>query len=286
MVSVALVPHQLKKEAADLTREAIEWLTARGHEARVPEEDAGRAGLEQWACPTSALTAGLDLAIAVGGDGTMLRTVDLVCNADVPVLGVNVGRLGYLTEVEPAGLRLALEAFIAGDYNVDERMTLRIDIDRAGSGGPMSEHTAMNETVLEKTVSGNTVHLAISINDGPFLTTAADGLIVATPTGSTAYNFSARGPVVSPLLRALVMTPVSPHTLFDRSLVLDDGESIRLEVIDDRPASIVVDGQSLGILQPGDAVTCRAGEHDARFVTFTARDFHQILKTKFSLADR
>jgi NAD+ kinase len=197
----------------------------------------------------------------------------------VPVLGVNVGQLGYLTEVEPSDMHDALERFFGGRYHVEPRMTLEIEVD----GTP---RMALNEAVLEKTASGHTVRLAMSINDGPFLTTQADGLIVSTPTGSTAYNFSARGPIVSPRLRGLVVTPVSPHTLFDRSLVLDEDEWVRLEVLEGRPAALVVDGRGLGTLQPGATVVCRAGRHDARFVTFAGRDFHQILKAKFSLADR
>lgn len=280
MATVAVVPHHHRPEAAELARRAVEWLVEWGHEVRVPEPDAGAAKLAQWAWPTDELGAGLDLAVALGGDGTMLYTVDLVCGSDVPVLGVKVGQLGYLTEVEPAGLRNALERFFAGDYHVEERMTLEVETMVEATG---TRRMALNEAVLEKTISGHTVRLAMSINDEPFLTTAADGLIVSTPTGSTAYNFSARGPIVSPRLRGLVVTPVSPHTLFDRSLVLDDDEWVRLEVLDGRPAAFVVDGQSLGTLAPGDAVVCRAGKHDARFVTLEGRDFHQILKAKFGL---
>jgi NAD+ kinase len=146
--------------------------------------------------------------------------------------------------------------------------------------------TALNEAVLEKTASGHTVQVAIRINDRAFTTAAADGMIVATPTGSTAYNFSARGPIVSPLHRAIVLTPVAPHMLFDRTLVLDPEETVELEVLEGRPAILVVDGRNLGTLAPGDRVVCRAAKHDARFVTFDGRDFHQILKAKFKLADR
>jgi len=279
MAVVAIVPHQLRPEAADLARQAIEWLEGWGHRVRVPDEDATASGLDDWAVPAASVGDGADLAVALGGDGTMLRTVDLVCAADVPVLGVNVGQLGYLTAVEPTGLHDALKRFFAGNYSVEPRMTLEVEV-----GGVA--RMALNEAVLEKTLSGHTVRLAMSINDGPFLTTAADGLIVSTPTGSTAYNFSARGPIVSPRLRGLVVTPVSPHTLFDRSLVLDDDEWVRLEVLDGRPAALVIDGRPFGELAPGDTMVCRAGRHDARFVTLDGRDFHQILKAKFSLADR
>ncbi|MGH9164852.1 MAG: NAD(+)/NADH kinase, partial [Acidimicrobiales bacterium] len=225
---------------------------------------------------------GLDLAVSLGGDGTMLRTVDLVGPAGVPVLGVNVGHLGYLTQVEPSRMDEALARFFAGDVGLESRMTLRVEV----TGGPVEVvRTALNEAVLEKTISGHTVRLGWVLNDEPFLTCAADGFIVATPTGSTAYNLSARGPIVSPGHRALVVTPVSPHMLFDRSLVLGPEESVRFDVLEDRPAALTVDGLSLGQLEPGASVSCRAGDHDARFVVFGHRDFHQVLKAKFRLAD-
>ena len=283
MADVALVPHTLRPEAAALAAEAAAWLEERGHAVRVPVDDARAVGLVQHVWPTDELGAGLDLAVSLGGDGTMLRAVDLVAGSGAPVLGVNVGHLGYLTEVEPDDLAAALERFFRGDFRIEERMTLQVEVE-GGEGTVV--WAALNEAVLEKTVSGHTVRLAIALNEESFLTCAADGLIVATPTGSTAYNFSARGPIVSPRQRAIVVTPVSPHMLFDRSLVLGADESVRLEVLDGRPASLVVDGRDLTTLSPGDAVVCRAGKHDARFVTFGGRDFHQIVKAKFGLADR
>lgn len=284
MATVAVVPHHTRPEARQLAGDVIAWLEERGHEVRIPVADARAVRMQAWSFPEEEVGDGLDLAVALGGDGTMLRTVDLVCGSRTPVLGVNVGQLGYLTTVEQSGLLGALDRFFAGDYSVEERMTLHVEIQSPGTD-PVTR-MALNEAVLEKTLSGHTVRMAISINGGPFLTTAADGLIVSTPTGSTAYNFSARGPIVSPRLRSLIVTPVSPHTLFDRSLVLGDDEEVRLEVLDGRPAALVVDGRDMGTLAPGDAVVCRAGRYDARFVILDGRDFHQILKTKFSLADR
>ena len=283
MAAVAVVPHVLRPSALDLAADAATWLVDHGHEVRVPEEDAGDPRLGQYAWPGEKLVAGLDLAVSLGGDGTMLRTVDMVSASGVPVLGVNVGHLGYLTQVEPAGLETALQRFFDGDYGIEERMTLRVDVD--GLEG-VSTLSALNEAVLEKTVSGHMVRLAITVGGAEFTTCAADGLIVATPTGSTAYNLSARGPIVSPRHRAIVVTPVSPHMLFDRSLVLSTDEWVGLEVREGQAAALVVDGRSLGHLEPGATAVCRAGAHDARFVTFDGRDFHQILKAKFGLSDR
>jgi NAD+ kinase len=147
-------------------------------------------------------------------------------------------------------------------------------------------YLALNEVVVEKTVPGHTIRVAASIGGRPFVTYAADGLLVATPTGSTAYNLSARGPIVSPRLRAVVVTPISPHMLFDRPLVLEPDEWLRLRLADPRPAVVVVDGLSAGVIHPGDVVVCRASKVCARLVVFGDRNFHAVLKARFGLTDR
>ena len=227
---------------------------------------------------------GLDVVISLGGDGTMLRAVDLAYEAGVAVLGVNVGQMGYLTEVEPADFDAALDRLIAGDYEVAERMVLEITVESAGSA--QGRWFALNEAVLEKVHTGRLARLEVEINGTFFTTYAADGVIVSTPTGSTAYSFSARGPIVSPRQRCLLLTPVSPHMLFDRSLVLAAEETLRFVVLDDRSVVLTADGRELGELAAGDAVSCRGGALPARIVTLGPRDFHQILKAKFGLSDR
>jgi NAD+ kinase len=314
MAVVGVVLHHQRGQAAELARDAAAWLADRGHETRLPRRDAAIAGLGHLGIGDDTFARGLDLALSLGGDGTVLRTVDLVAGEGVPVVGVNVGQLGYLTEVEPPGLRMALKRFLAGSYEVEERMLLEVQVDAAAttdadatapaSGfttGPVAESgseglsrmrgdgpavLALNEAVLEKTPMGHTVRLGVSIDGDPFTPYAADGLIVATPTGSTAYAFSARGPIVEPTHRCLLMTPVSPHMLFDRSLILAPDAQVHIEVLGDRPATLSVDGHNLGTLHPGDTVRCTAASGAARFVTFGPRNFLRILKTKFGLSDR
>jgi NAD+ kinase len=271
---IAFAVRPRRPEADTLADRAVTWLEERGH-------DAVRAG-----DPGDPLDlAGVDLLVSLGGDGTLLRAVDSALDASVPVLGVNLGLLGYLTEVEPAGLEDALERFLAGRYEVDERMTLAVTV-RSADGTVVDERSALNEATVEKTVPGHTVRIAASIDGHPFVTYAADGLLTSTPTGSTAYNLSARGPLLSPRLRALILTPVSPHMLFDRPLVLDPAQRVHLEVLGPRPAVLVVDGLSVATLEPGATIDLREGDRPARLVTFGARDFHAILRAKFQLADR
>jgi NAD+ kinase len=285
MATIALVVHQDRPEATAVALETITWLMSIGHEVILPSVEADRLGRPDLGIEDAELGSRASVAVSLGGDGTMLRTVALVARNDVPVIGVNFGQLGYLTDVEPDGVRTALEQFLAGDYTLEERMMLEVRIAGA-TRVDSSAVLALNEAVVEKTASGNTVRLDVELDGAFFTPYAADGLIVATPTGSTAYAFSARGPIVEPTHRALLLTPVSPHMLFDRTLVLDDDSTIRLTVSDHRPAALVIDGRSLGDLLPGDTVTCRASETVARLVMFGPRDFHAILKAKFGLADR
>ena len=214
----------------------------------------------------------------------MLRTVHLAAPEGVPVLGVNVGQLGYLTDVEPQSWASAVERFLAGEYQLEARMLLSVVVRRASQDEPAD--LALNEAVLEKDAMGHTVRLRVEI-DGQFFTTyVADGFIVATPTGSTAYSLSAHGPVVAPGHHALLLTPVCPHGLFDRSMVLAPGTHVRLEVCGHRPASLAVDGRHRGRLEVGDSIECTASGTLAQLVTFGQRNVHAILKSKFGLNDR
>ncbi len=281
MATVGLVVHSEREQANALAVQLTAWLRARGHEARVPKGDARATDLADVAVEDDSFAAGLDLAVSLGGDGTMLRTIHLVGAGGAPVLGVNVGQLGYLTEIEPPDVEPALERFFAGGHRIEDRMLLDV---RVASTGQRA--VALNEAVLEKTATGHTVRLAVSIDGDRWTTYAADGLIVATPTGSTAYSLSARGPIVAPDLRALILTPVSPHMLFDRSMLFTAETRLRLEVDGHRPATLSVDGQNLGVLSEGDAIECCALAEPAHLVRFHASRFHRVLKTKFGLSDR
>jgi NAD+ kinase len=285
MAAVALVIHPDRPRATELAREIVDWLTARGDDVRLIHDDAIGVGLVEHGRSEAEVVRDLDVVVSLGGDGTMLRAVDLVATADVPVIGVNLGQLAYLSEVEPNGALDALEQFLKGDYAIEPRMLVAATVHRE-SGSDEPPAIGLNEVVLEKTESGHTVRLEVEINGNFFTPYTADGLIVATPTGSTAYALSARGPIVEPTHRALLLTPVSPHMLFDRTLVLEPDAVVRLTVAGGRPANLSVDGRLFGELQVGDAITCTASEHAARFVVFGRRDFHGILKAKFKLGDR
>lgn len=281
MSTFGLVLH--RGRAGELARSTVDWLLERGHEVRVDQDDAAVLGESDLAVAPEDFCNGTDLVLSLGGDGTMLRAVDLAAPEDVPVLGVNLGQLGYLTEVEPSGVRMALKRFLAGSYTLEERMRLEAVLDGAEGERPA---TALNEVVVEKSEMGHTVRLEVALDGRPFTSYVADGLILATPTGSTAYAFSVRGPIVDPRHRAVLMAPVAAHMLFDRSIVLRPDCEVRVTVGGDRPAGVSVDGRSVARLLPGTTVRCRASDRPARLVTFGERDFHAVLREKFHLGPR
>lgn len=279
---LVLVAHHERPDTPLYAGEIAAWCERNGAEFWMPSDDAQRLGMEHHASERPVSDA--DVLLSLGGDGTMLRSVHLLDGHAVPLIGANLGTLGYLTEVERDGLSTALDRFAlgaeAGEWHIDERMLLDVAVNGVLIG------RALNEAVVEKNQSGHTVRLLARIDGDAFTHYEADGLIVSTPTGSTAYSLSARGPIVSPQHRAILLTPVSPHMLFDRSLVLSPDEVVEIEVAGHRRADVAVDGQPTAVLQPGDVVACSPSVATARFVRFGAYRYHQILKSKFGLADR
>ena len=217
-----------------------------------------------------------DMVVSAGGDGTMLGAVQHALAWDVPVLGFNLGTLGFLAQAEPGDARVVVERVLAGNYAVEERMTVAATVGE-------TTVTGVNDVVVEKVDTTRLISLEVTVDGEPFVTYRADGLIVATPTGSTAYSFSAGGPLIDPRVEALVMTPVASHSLFDRALVLPASTVIGLRVNRDRVVRANVDKTVLGILAEGQSAEIRRGAKPARFVAFGDRDFPGLIKDKFGL---
>lgn len=283
MSVVGLIVHLGRDQASVHARDLARWLIAEGHEVRVPPDDATDLDLDPRVVAASRFCEGLDLVVTLGGDGSILRAVELLAGEEIPILGVNHGRLGYLTEVAPDEAQSAIARALSGSYDIEERMLVRTELTVADE---TSVHLALNEAVIERTSEANTVRLAVSI-DGEFFTTyAADGLIVASPTGSTAYAFSARGPIIDATHRALLLTPVAPHMPFDRALVLSAETRLRLAIDGHRAAAVSVDGRRLMVIGDGDSIECTAADQTVHLVTFGPRRFQRVLKAKFGLNDR
>jgi NAD+ kinase len=282
---VGAVVHPARPSAAKLGRELADWAAGAGIELRTLASERGCLGEDVPCAEPAEFPAGLDLVVSLGGDGTLLRALGLVLAAEVPVLGVNAGRLGFLAEVEVDGLPAALDAVRDGRYHVERRTTVAARV-RIG-GRDAGEDLAVNDVVLQKGPRERLALVAVSLGDGgPFARYAADGMMVASPTGSTAYSFSAGGPIVSPRLDALLLTPIAPHMVFNRSLVLHPDEGVRLEVLPDSPTLVEsVDGRVVRELPPGAVVEVRRSRHDALLVRTGHADFYNLVRSKFRLAD-
>ncbi|WP_419864412.1 NAD(+)/NADH kinase [Candidatus Poriferisodalis sp.] len=290
MSDVLIIAHAERAEALTASKQLVAWLEGEGHGAEMGGVEATAIGRPELGVDEPIRTVP-DLAVSIGGDGTMLRSFDLVAAAGVPVLGVNVGHLGYLTEFEPAHLTDMVAAALRGSLDVSERMMVSARV-RPGAGNDRDDSdeevawTGLNEVVLEKRDPGHTVRLEVWLDGDVFATYAADGLIVSTPTGSTAYSLSAGGAVVAPTHSSLQVTPVAPHMLFDRSLLLPPDTEIGIRVVSERPALAAVDGRSASLLATGDELVVTRAPYDARFVTAGGDSFHRVLKHKFGLKDR
>lgn len=207
-----------------------------------------------------------DLVIAMGGDGTVLRAGHLCAAQDIPILGINHGHFGFLIEVEPDEWREILPRLAKGDYWFETRMLIRVEHWRDGK--LKGSWNAINEAMVGRGRLARPVHLAASLDGRPLTTYVADGLIIATATGSTAYALAAGGPVLPPQLRNMVLVPVAAHLSLDRAIVLDEGAAIRVELKRGEEAVLSVDGQQSIEIKLGDWVDLRASEHRLRFVRF------------------
>ena len=260
----------------------VAFVVHEGRSAAVAAATTLRTSLERAGVRCVETTDGpVDLVVAVGGDGTFLRGAHVAAALDVPVVGVKVGRLGFLTEVEPGDAPALITAALAGTAPIEERLAVLAE---PVDGHPFEPQWGMNEVMVEKRARHRLVRLRLTV-DGAYVTTfSADGVIVATPTGSTAYSFSASGPIVSPSVEALVVTAVAPHMVFDRSIVLDAEQSVELAVVGDEPGLLSADGRETIELPVGARVRIRSAERRARFITRPdAPPFLARVRDKFGL---
>jgi len=298
---VGLVVHAGRPAAVEAGREITKWLDDRGVATRAVrgEDVAAEETRDEGPFPHD-----LDLVISVGGDGTLLRAAEFAHRADAPLLGVKVGRLGFLTEVEPEQAPVVLDLLLQGRTKIEERMAIVASADegdapegsRSADGGESVEtgpagwmpepQWALNEVIVEKRARHRLVTLASWVDGERVTTFSADGVIVATPTGSTAYSFSARGPIVFPRLECIVLTPVSPHMVFDRAIVLAPGQEVVLEVLGEEPAILSADGRPGVEVPVGARVRIGRAARPARLVRAEGdARFFSLLREKFSLPE-
>jgi NAD+ kinase len=260
---IAVVVHDEKPLAAEAATTLADACAAREVEA-----------IDVWG---DALPADVEAVVGVGGDGTVLRAAALAMAEGLPVAGINVGRIGYLAEFAIDEIDAFVDALASGRLRVYSVMTVSVQ-------GPGFTATGINDVVVEKVVSERIIEIGVAINGHRFADYRTDGLIVATPVGSTAYSLSAGGPVVDPEVEALVLTPIAPHSLLSRSLVVSPDAVIGVTVEIDRPARVNVDGREISIVEPGAHVTVARGSHSVQFLTLDTHPFPQAVRHQFGLA--
>lgn len=241
-------------EARPLASEIEGWLGQRVDEVTVCAIDEVAEG---------SYLSELKLLVTLGGDGSILHAARLAAPHEVLILGVNLGRVGFLTEAETDEWQDVLVQALSGDYWVEERMMLRVTAWRGQE--KLGEAEALNDAVVGRGARGRAVHLRATVDGGELATYVADGVIIATPTGSTAYALAAGGPILPPELRNILLVPVAPHLSMERPIVLAEGVTVRITVLGRRPAVLMVDGQAQTELENRDVVSVEASPHAARF---------------------
>jgi NAD+ kinase len=284
MKRIGIIAKSRKPEARTILQELLPWLEARGVESILDEDTARLAGRADGR-PKAGLPALVDLLLVLGGDGTLLSVARLVGARDVPILGVNLGGLGFLTEVTLEEIYTTLEAVFQGTYEVTQRILLSAAVRRQGER--IVDYVALNDAVINKGTLARMIELEIHI-DGEFVTTfRADGLILSTPTGSTAYCLAVGGPIVYPTLRALVLAPICPHMLTLRPLVIPDAAKVEIvQASPDENAHLTMDGQVGFTLRHRDVIEVGRSDHTIRLIKAPGKSYFQILRAKLKWGER
>jgi len=276
--------------AASHLVDIAEWLDRRGVRAVFESETASLMppGTARAIATKPDLATTVGMVLVLGGDGTLLGMADGIAEAgsNIPLLGVNFGSLGFLTEVTLPELYPALEAVLAGQVPIEERVMLHATVQREGR--TFATHVALNDVVVTKGTRARMVDLSVWLNDDFVTRVKADGLIVATPTGSTAYNLAAGGPIVQPAVDALVLTPIAPHTLTNRPVVVPATATVRVQPTMEGRDEVYVtfDGQTTYRLQEGDEILTRRADVRVRLLRPTTRNYYQVLRTKLKWGER
>jgi len=263
----------------------LPWLTTRGHCVVLEKETADLVpSAVTDAAGRAELPGQVDLLIILGGDGTLLSMARAVGDLGVPLLGVNLGGLGFLTATTLDEMFPALEAYFGGHMAIEERMLLAARIMRKGQ--PLGEYAALNDIVITKSAMSRIIDLSVSV-EGRYATAyRADGLIISTPTGSTAYSLSAGGPILFPTMDAVVLTPICSHTLTNRPIVVPGTDRIEVTLLADQEVMATMDGQVGVGLREGDTVEIRKAAARIRLVRFPQKDFFSVLRTKLKWGER
>jgi NAD+ kinase len=286
--AVLLVVHTGRRAAVGAARELANRLHAAGVDVRVLTAEAPHLRCDDVTAvdPVAAVSAGdLELVVALGGDGTLLRAAELARPAGTPLLGVNLGHVGFLAEVDRSDLEMTIERILDRTYDVEERMTLDLVVVRGGA--EIAHDWALNDVTVEKASRQRMLDVVVEVDGRPVSRWGGDGIVCATPTGSTAYAFSAGGPVVWPSVQALLVVPLSAHALFARPLVIAPDSCVAIELLPDQGSAVAFcDGRRTLDVAAHDRVEVRRGRQPVRLVRLRAAPFTDRLVEKFHLPIR
>jgi len=281
---IAFIINIHRPDAMALLVELHKLVTARGVTALCEEATGNAAGLPSG---TSAELADSDLCVVLGGDGTLLHAAFVLGGRPVPVLGVNMGSLGFLTEVPRVEAQEMLERVLAGDFTVEPRMKLRVHLHRGPGAEKVHDGEVLNDAVINKGALARISEIEATIDGIPVTRYKADGIIVSTPTGSTGYALSAQGPIVYPTMNAVILVPICPHTLTQRPIVVPDDREINLQLMSDTSEMyLTLDGQTGLPLLPGDRVQIKQSRDRLMLVRNPKLDFFSVLRTKLRWGER
>lgn len=286
MRSVLLVAHTSRAQIMTLAMQASAQLRAAGFEVRMLDSEAKACGDPMVTVVEQACAAhDAELVLVLGGDGTFLRAAELARPAGVPMLGVNLGHVGFLAEAEPDALASAVESIVERGYTVEERVT--IDAEISIDGESRGHAWALNEVSLERTNRERMLEIAVAVDERPLLRFGCDGVLCSTPTGSTAYAFSAGGPIVWPNVDALLVVPNAAHALFVRPLVVAPGSTVDIDLLSHGHEAILsCDGRRSLAVPSGARVRVRRGAEPVRIARLSQQSFTDLLVTKFQLPVR
>lgn len=279
MLTIGIFPNTKKQSVGGVLGWVIQYFKDRGVKVLLTESTAQKMGYPELACPKERMMNEITMGLTLGGDGTLLNTAREIASAGIPICGINMGQLGFLTEVELPDLSAALDKLIAGEYSLEDRVMLNAMILRGDTLLHVS--TALNDVVVSKSGVSRMIKLKLYVDDELTANYAADGLIIATATGSTGYSLSAGGPIINPKLKVFVLTPICPHTLHAKSLVISEQEEIKIRMVSNQDdAVLTIDGQAVHHLLPDDIVLVKSASFRAQFVKFSGRSYYETLRSK------
>lgn len=280
MFTVGIYPNTKKQSITNILSWLLQYLMNQNIEIRIPEDAAHELGYSQFAQKRELIKNEISFALTLGGDGTLLNAVRDIAANGIPVCGINMGQLGFLTEIELPDLREALDKIIAGNYTIEERSMLDAVVLRNGQTIPVA--SALNDVVITKSGLSRMIRLRLYLAGELTANYPADGLIVATSTGSTGYSLSAGGPIINPSLNVFVVTPICPHSLHARSLVVPNKEEIKITFLATHSDVVLtVDGQVFFNLLPEDVIIIKQSDYKSRFIKLQGNNYYQTLRKKF-----